>query len=171
MKISALQRFEKRYIPVTETGCWLWLASVNNSGYGAFCLLGITNAAHRASWVLFKGPIPNGKHVLHRCDVRCCVNPDHLFLGSMVDNSRDMMKKGRGRYVAHLGESNGRARLDEQKVLEIRQLAAEHLHSERKLAVTFDVSRWTIRNIVNKRRWKHLAEQPEKYQVRQEGTR
>jgi len=81
--------------------CWLWRGGVQKSktrgrgGYGWFWL-GKAQHAHRVSWLLHHGPIPEGKCVLHRCDVRRCVNPAHLWLGTKADNNRDRDAKGRG---------------------------------------------------------------------------
>ena len=75
-------------------GCWLWTGAKTGVGYGSFRGKG----AHRVSWERHHGrAVPGRKMVLHRCDNRACVNPDHLFLGSQLDNVRDMMAKGRGR--------------------------------------------------------------------------
>lgn len=76
-------------------GCWLWLGKPGDDGYGRFCWDSATEKAHRAAWVLANGPIPDGLCVLHECDVRACVRPDHLFLGTRGDNARDMASKGR----------------------------------------------------------------------------
>jgi hypothetical protein len=77
--------------------CWEWQASVNLDGYGRFCLKGKRIRAHRLSWVLANGEIPEGMCVLHKCDNPPCVSPDHLFLGTRADNVRDMVQKGRCR--------------------------------------------------------------------------
>lgn len=89
----AVQRFE-RSIERTPT-CWLWRGPINPvTGYGfGSRLLGVN--AHRAAWALYRGPIPRGLNVLHRCDRPPCVNPDHLFLGTYADNTHDSMQKGR----------------------------------------------------------------------------
>lgn len=78
--------------------CWIWTGARYALGYGAFGPKGTgAMGAHRYSWILAHGEIPAGMKVLHKCDVRCCVNPDHLFLGTQKDNIADMMAKGRRR--------------------------------------------------------------------------
>lgn len=78
-------------------GCWEWQGRRFPFGYGAFYLEGQWNGAHRASWRVHFGEIPDGLWVLHRCDNPPCVRPDHLFLGTHLDNVRDMCRKGRKR--------------------------------------------------------------------------
>jgi HNH endonuclease len=95
------------------SGCWLWTGGVNNHGYGLIhpgkdyqTTLSMV-FAHRVSWEMHRGPIPDGMDVLHKCDTPPCVNPDHLFVGTHASNMADASKKGR----MHPGEKNGRARL------------------------------------------------------------
>jgi hypothetical protein len=83
---------------VDKTGdCWLWTKSCTSKGYGQFKFKEQKDTTHRIAWKLTHGPIPDGLLVLHRCDVRNCVNPAHLFLGTPKDNTQDMMSKGRHR--------------------------------------------------------------------------
>ena len=87
--------------PEPNSGCWLWTGRVARNGYGTWGggRSGERISAHRLAWQEANGPVPDGLQVLHRCDVRCCVNPEHLFLGTARENTRDMMAKGRARFV------------------------------------------------------------------------
>jgi hypothetical protein len=91
------EHFESRCFPITESGCWIWMGAIKKAkpGYGWVRSKGKSWAAHRLSWTLHRGPIPAARHVLHRCDIPLCVNPDHLFLGTAADNMRDMAQKDR----------------------------------------------------------------------------
>lgn len=89
-----LVRFERKWTPEPNTGCWLWLHGTQKFGYGFFKHAGEVNA-HRVAWLLYRGQIPPKMHVLHHCDVPQCVNPEHLFLGTQADNMKDCARKGR----------------------------------------------------------------------------
>jgi hypothetical protein len=95
MKIDMPPQFEAKFIPEPNSGCWLWTACINSRGYGQIRVNGKGILAHRLSYELHCGEIPNGKLVCHRCDCRICVNPDHLFIGTAKDNTQDMIAKGR----------------------------------------------------------------------------
>lgn len=90
-------KFESRIERITESGCWIWTGLLTNVGYGKMGIGTKTISTHRYSYEQAYGPIPKGLLVLHKCDNRCCVNPEHLYLGTQSDNIKDMYSKGRFR--------------------------------------------------------------------------
>lgn len=93
---ALLPRFEAKFLPEPNSGCWLWIGALVPDGYGSFGIsTDKTIKAHRMAWILYHGPIPDEAHVLHKCDTRCCVNPDHLFLGDNASNRADCVAKKR----------------------------------------------------------------------------
>lgn len=88
------ERYKSRTI-VDENGCWLWQGFVHKTGYGDTAYRGKNMKAHRAMFIVAKEPVPDGLNVLHTCDVRNCINPDHLWLGTISDNKQDELAKGR----------------------------------------------------------------------------
>lgn len=148
---STKERFASSYQAVTESGCWLWTGPICGKGYGIMRARDIRQVrAHRVSWVLHVSEIPEGLNVLHKCDVRCCVNPDHLFVGTQRDNVHDMMAKKRNRQP--FGESAYQHKLTEDDVMMIRgspkscEYWAKH----------FGMNPGTIRRAKLGHKWKHL---------------
>lgn len=142
--------------------CWHWIASRTQSGkgYGAAYLNGRQIPAHRLSWLLHNGPIPNGLLVCHRCDVRHCVRPDHLFLGSPRDNTHDMITKGREyqnyRFKPLRGEAQPRSKLTSAIVRRIRRDHASGKISLKALGRRHGVSDHAIRCVVRRLTWRHV---------------
>lgn len=140
-------------------GCIEWQKSCSGSGYGQIKVGGRKGKlwrAHRWSWVQVHGPIPEGLCVLHRCDNRRCVNVDHLFLGTMADNSADMWAKGRGWTPGLRGSAHPLAKLDEVKVRMIRREHAAGA-SIKELAARYGVGSPNICHITSGRTWKGVV--------------
>jgi hypothetical protein len=136
-QLSVEQRFAMQWMPEPNSGCWLWLGTISNVGYGKLYAFGQTKAsAHRVSYQLHVGAIPDGMMVLHHCDVRPCVNPDHLFLGTADDNTKDMLSKGRHRTRPNHGAANHNAKLTEDDVRMIKASMETGVILARQLNVT-----------------------------------
>jgi hypothetical protein len=133
---------------------WDWTAGTSADGYGKLKVGGKWLYAHRVAWEITHGPIPAGLLVLHRCDRRRCCNPAHLFLGTVQDNTDDMLRKGRWIQLPRHGERNGRAKLGWADVLTIRDLYRTGEHSQRQLAQRFGVAPRTIGDVVTGKKWR-----------------
>jgi len=152
--------------------CWGWLGGKQTNGYGTMTANGNRWLAHRFSWRLHNGDIPEGLVICHTCDNRVCVRPDHLFVGTVQDNNSDMVAKGRHargsthgtvtmphRYPAARlprGERVHSAKLTESQVLELRRRKAEAGATYESLASEFGLSKSNVWNIVQRRTWAHL---------------
>jgi len=156
-KKTIVQRFFEK-IGYGMSDCWFWFGGRDQTGYGRMRIKNYTNEnfAHRISWELHNGKIPNGMKVLHKCDVPNCVNPDHLFLGTQQDNMKDMVEKGHTIRKAQKGVKNGCAKLNDEKILEIRKLYKTGDWFQHELAKKFGVAQMTICRVVNQKLWSHV---------------
>jgi hypothetical protein len=152
--------FDEFYVVVDRghsTPCWEWQnprRTQKSAGkYGIRTIAGTKFVASRLSWGLYRGPIPEGQCVLHHCDNPPCVNPDHLFLGTKLENNQDRHRKGRD--VFRVGEKHWAAILDESKVMQIREWHRGGWKLTQ-LAKQFKISMSLCWRIVNRRCWKHL---------------
>lgn len=140
-----------------DKGCWGWSSYTTVDGYGSCWMRWEGGAkylrAHRISWVLFRGDIPPGQSVLHRCDNSPCTNPNHLFLGSQQDNIYDMLNKGRHRVPR--GTAHCDAKLSELDVKAIRWLRSIGV-CRRDLADTYNIGVSNVKKITAGRIWKHV---------------
>lgn len=148
-----LARFEASYIPIPMSGCYVWMGCYVGE-YGIFSLKNRQFLAHRTAYELHIGRIPVGLLVCHSCDVPCCVNPCHLFLGTYSDNVADMVRKGR----ALVGERNPAARLDSTDVRQIRALYSTGHIGISGLADIFGISPAHAWDVATGRRWSHLPD-------------
>jgi hypothetical protein len=156
------ERLASMYVPVPESGCWLWTGDQGGRGYGRIRISPAgTFMAHRLSYLLHRGEIADGLFVCHRCDVRLCVNPDHLFLGTPADNNRDRDMKGRGRpNPGRTGAKNPpkherhlKAKLTWAQVAEIRRLAAERSMTQHQIAAKFGITQGNVWQIKSGSTW------------------
>lgn len=152
---SLKERLEYYSMPEPNSGCQLWLAGANGNGYARVWNphLMKRQTGHVAAWEDEKGPVPDGLYVLHKCDVRLCINVGHLFLGTHDDNMKDMAAKGRGRSGDHRGELHGGARLSAQDILNIRA----DRRAGQIIADAYGISRDHVYHLRNGSRWKHVA--------------
>jgi len=134
--------------------CWIWTGKINKRyGYGMFCHShSAYTQAHRFSYALTNGPIPDGLLVCHRCDNRPCVRPTHLFAGTHQDNSMDAVNKGRWT----TGEKNGASKLTADQVKEIRLRYASGTESQKTIAADFGINRAMVSYLCSGHSWKHL---------------
>lgn len=148
-------RFFKFVDKNTNKDCWIWIGN-RRGNYGAFSIgsRSLGNVlAHRFSWSMHNNKeIPKGMVVMHSCDNPLCVNPSHLSIGTYMENTHDMLKKGRHTYIAHVGEKNGKSVLNEKIVREIRQSNMNHAE----LGRFYGVATSTIRGVRSGRTWVHV---------------
>ncbi len=166
--MNLITRFESKIKLIPETGCWIWTACLDRDGYGRITVYQPNKksvGAHRFSWEWYKGPIPDGLCILHKCDVPACVNPNHLFLGTSIDNNKDRDSKQRGRWAAGechgsrtkpesraRGSRNGNARLSDFDIIKIRaDTRRQHV-----IAAEYGVHQTMISKIKRQAAWTHI---------------
>lgn len=149
--MNLAERFNEKWTAIPETGCHWW-TSVTVHGYGHVRKNGKWVKAHRVSYELHKGKIPEGMCVCHKCDNPLCVNPDHLFLGTHKENMQDKVKKGRAFTGNQKGVSNGAAKLTEADIRAIREAQG----SCKQLADKFFTSPMNISLIKRRLAWAHV---------------
>ena len=134
--------------PIPMSGCWIWMGGTYTDGYGAVNFMGRTDRAHRVSYRVFKGAIPNELLVCHSCDQPLCVNPEHLFLGTYADNMADMRRKNR----SPRGSSMNNTLINDDIAMSIFIASGSNVD----IAKDFSVSKTTVWRIKAKKNWKHI---------------
>jgi len=156
-RLADSSRIEASSIPEPMSGCWLWLGATtpNQRGmiYGVLSAGGKRVRAHRYSYEAYKGPIPAGMFVCHRCDNPSCVNPDHLFVGTNQDNVDDCCRKNRKKPV--LGERNGRATISNETAAHIKWMMLLGF-SQGVIAAEFGVSERTVEDMSAGKSWRGI---------------
>lgn len=153
-KHNSINVIVKRFwVNVKKTNkCWEWQLGKDKNGYGIFTIKGHSYKAHRISYQIINGKIPEKMCILHKCDNPLCVRPDHLFLGTLADNSIDMVMKGRSLF----GEKNRKSKLKDSDILKIRSIYNKNKITQTEIANIFNVTQSMIGFIVRKENWIHI---------------
>lgn len=147
-------RFEAKFIPEPNSGCWLWIGGVNEHGYGIFWNGNRLEKAHRFALRAYREPdLDPEADVCHRCDNPACVNPEHLFVGDAQANVDDMWSKQRATVIIRRGTAQTQAKLSDEKVERIRYLYATSGITQYELADMFGVVQSTIWSAIHGKRW------------------
>lgn len=149
-----VSHFFNESVPEPNSGCWIWTGTTVWNGYGTICVSGKMHYAHRLCVEIKTGSvIPRNLDVCHKCDVRCCVNPDHLFVGTRSENVQDCIRKGRlRRGPPAQGARHGKAKLTESAVLSIRS----DKRGQYAIAQSYGVSQSCISLIKLCKNWGHI---------------
>lgn len=158
---SLRERFEAKFVPEPNSGCWIWTARLDRRGYGRFRHGDRNAGAHRVAYELYRSTVPGSAYVLHRCDNRACVNPDHLYLGTHADNMRDLglrsiPKRNRVQINSYeplnIEQRRPRSKLSARQVEEIRERYRAGGVLQRELAREYGISKAQTCNILAGRR-------------------
>jgi hypothetical protein len=163
--IDKITKGLKRLIKIQPYGCWEWMGSLDDCGYGKCSRFGGETLAHRMSWIVFRGSIINKMYVCHHCDNPPCINPDHLFLGTQRHNMHDCYLKNRSNHAR--GERVNTAKMSEKDIMFIRQYHSERMVNTRVksgtltyLAERFGVHKTTIISAIRGSSWSHVTQSP-----------
>jgi len=164
-KVKFLQKVTKTEMPpeALKKGCWFWTGSIRKDGYGTLNSMEAyrhcsSDSAHRISYIIHKNQIPDKLHILHSCDNRCCVNPDHLSLGDQAKNNKE--RDERGRQKTRHGADSNLAKLTLDQVTELRRLALTG-KTYVELAAQFEIHQKTAREICIGKTWELPNLEPE----------
>lgn len=160
MKFQAIpikKRFYSKVILPNDDGCMIWSAGKDSWGYGHLNINKSMAKAHRLSYELHYGEIPNGLLVLHKCDNPPCVAPEHLFLGTTLDNTKDCISKGRFT-KPRIGENNPVSKLNVEAIRDIRKRLSNG-ETQQSIAKFYKISHATIYYVKNNKTWAHVKDE------------
>jgi len=161
LHINNLRNKLLKNIEISQSGCWEWKGKFRDNGYGVFTVFKKKiQSCHRASWLIHNGEIPKGLYVCHKCDNKKCCNPDHLYLGTALQNTKDAIERGLfpngpNKKKGKVGSKNIKAKLNENDVLDIKKLIVNN-EKTRDIAERYNVSKSTILSIRKGKTWTHL---------------
>jgi hypothetical protein len=155
VRMHTVESLQANAIPEPNTGCWLWMGAITGLGYAYTSIKSRAVRAHRLMFEVAHGPVEPGNDVCHRCDVRACINPSHLFQATHRENMLDMAQKGRANTAR--GESQGNSRLTRAQVLAIRS-AVSGGESKASVARRYGVTHSCIQCISSRINWRHVKE-------------
>ncbi len=147
-----MEKFWQKVDKTAPNGCWNWMAGCTSGGYGEFWFGKKIWSTHRLAWWLTYGYIPKNKMILHKCDNRRCVNPEHLYPGTNTDNMRDRLNRGK----CPRGETHPNSKMTVKKVIELRQRYAAGNETVMELGLIYGMSQSSVSNIINKVQWGHI---------------
>lgn len=153
IECSFLQKI--RHIRKDSASCWEWSGAHLSSGYGKLSYGKTQDVAHRVSYRTFRGAIPDGLVVCHTCDNKKCVNPAHMFLGTLKDNNYDCIQKNR-HVVGRIGTEHSMAKLSESDVREIRDLIASKVMQQKDIAKAYGITPSNLCHIKTRKLWGHI---------------
>lgn len=159
MKLEHLDinRFWSKVAKGNSAECWDWIGNLYKDGYGQVMINKTSRRAHRISYELTVGPIPAGMVIMHKCDNRKCVNPNHLCLGTQKENIHDMIAKGRKAPIYRQGSLNGRATIAEDDIRYIRAVAVKGRGGNvQMLAEKYSITTTQVLSILSKKSWSHI---------------
>lgn len=146
------ESLEAKFMKGKNNECWNWTHATSNHGYGSFTFNGKRYIASRLAYEIYIGPIEKGHHICHKCDNPKCVNPSHLFSGTIKENMSDMVKKNR----SAKGQNHSQSKLNDRQVKIIKKLIKQN-RKNIEIAAKFNINRRTVNHIKSETRWSHIT--------------
>ncbi len=158
---KAVNNFLSKFDILDQNDCWIWIGARGKNGYGRVYNGTKTMLAHRFSYEIFVGEILPSMVICHSCDNPACVNPHHLFMGTMKDNMRDSVNKNRFVFnygkIDNRGEKHGLHKLSNDDILEIQRFYSERKYNQPELAELYGVTQSCVSRVVTGKRWRHIG--------------